>query len=415
MTSLNLGGHSAKSLVETFGSPLYVYDESVVAQELIDWRQALASYPSTRLCYAVKANSQLKLLRYFSERGLSFDIVSGGELSRLLKVGVQGERIVFSGVGKSHVEIEMALSAKVHCFNIESPAELERLSLIGKTHGVKIPIAVRVNPDIDAKTHPYISTGLTENKFGINVESLHQLTTRLANDPWLSWQGLDCHIGSNMHDPKPYQMAANTLFDLAESLHQQGIILKHLDFGGGIGVRYRPEDAPPTVSTYISPILQRAHALCAKNIHLELVFEPGRRLIAEAGFLLTHVEMIKDTPYRRFVVVDASMTELIRPALYQAYHHIEAAWQADESLPSVKCDVVGPVCESADFLGKERMLAVQEGDIVAVKTAGAYASVMSSNYNTRPRPAEVWIEQGKTHLIRRRETYEDIYRFENDD
>lgn len=410
---LTLGGLSAQSLVAEFGSPIYVYDEAVIAGELAAWQQALAGYTAAKLCYAVKANSSLKLLDYFAKRGISFDIVSGGELARLQKVGVPGHRIVFSGVGKSHQEMEQALAAGIYCFNLESVAEMERLAEVGRVHGVKIPVAVRVNPDIDAKTHPYISTGLTNNKFGINIPTLREVAERLGNDPWLAWHGLDCHIGSNMHDPEPYHRAAETLFELAEWLIGQGVALKHLDFGGGIGVRYRADDQPPSIADFIRPIVQQAQALQKKHINLEVVFEPGRRLIAEAGVLLTKVEMLKQTPSRRFVVVDASMSELLRPALYQAYHQIVPAWQADTAAPPSLCDVVGPVCESADFLGTERMLAVQAGDGLAILTAGAYGAVMSSNYNSRPRPAEVWIEHGQATCIRRRERYDELYQLES--
>lgn len=408
-STLNIGGIPAFELAQQFGTPLYVYDQALIAQAQEEWKNALSMHPNHRLCYAVKANGSLKLLHYLAQAGLHFDIVSGGELARLVKVGVGGERVVFSGVGKSIAEIEMALSIGVSCFNIESVAEMDRLSDIGKAHGCKVPVAVRVNPEIDAKTHPYISTGLTENKFGLTINHLREQAARLADDPWLNWLGLDCHIGSNMHDPAPYGLAAKTLFDLLDEFTAKGIALHHLDFGGGIGVRYRPEDSRPLLKPFLQPILERA-----KNYpHLTIMFEPGRRLVAEAGFLLTQVEMIKTTPSHRFVVVDASMTELLRPALYQAFHEIVPAWQADESLPSEPCEVVGPVCESADFLGKQRTLAVQAGDGVAIKTAGAYGMVMASNYNARPRPAEVWIENGKPRLIRERENYDQLFRDEH--
>lgn len=412
MHALTLGGLSTYDLAQQFGTPLYVYDAALIRRELADWQTILRDYPHTRLCYAMKANGTLKLLDFYRQAGLSFDIVSGGELARLERVGVPGARIIFSGVGKSRAEIEHALDYGIYCFNIESLAEIARLSEIGKAHGVRIPVAVRVNPDIDAKTHPYISTGLTENKFGIALSALAQVSPVLADDAHLQWLGLDCHIGSNMHDPMPYLQATETLFNIVETLLTQGIRLRHIDCGGGIGVAYQAKECAPALADFITPILNRARAFSQKHGDIEMIFEPGRRLIAAAGTLITQVEAIKTTPSHRFVIVDAAMTELMRPALYQAYHPIVPAWQSDPDLPEHICDVVGPVCESADFLGKGRALAVREGDGLAIQMVGAYGFVMSSNYNARRKACEVWVEEGQAQLIRHRESYEDGYRLE---
>lgn len=402
---LLIGGVPASDLAQKYGTPLYVYDETKINQELFEWKLTLAAYPKTSLCYAVKANGNLSILKYLWHAGVSFDIVSGGELARLQKIGVSGSRIVFSGVGKYYSEIEQALSAKIRCFNVESEGELERLAEIARAHKVKIPLAIRVNPDIDAKTHPYISTGLTDNKFGLTVDSALRAIEKYRADEFLDWQGLDCHIGSNMHDPLPYHLAAQSLINIALKLEKNGINIHHLDCGGGIGVRYKPTDNHPKIADFIMPIF---NMVGKTNLNVELIFEPGRRLLANSGYLLTKVEGVKNNGSKNFLIVDASMTELARPALYQAYHTVVPCVN-NSSAEALTVDVVGPVCESSDFLAKERVLGANVGEFLAIKTVGAYGFVMSSNYNARPRPAEVWIDNGKDTLIRSRENFEDLY------
>lgn len=411
--NLLIGGIPAKNLAEKYGTPVYVYDEMIINQEILNWKYVLAAYPKTSLCYAVKANGNLNILKYFWNAGISFDIVSDGELARLRKIGVSGSRIVFSGVGKSHAEIEAAITAKVRCFNIESVDEIARLSEIARAHQVKIPVAIRVNPDIDAKTHPYISTGLTDNKFGMSIEECIAAFEKYRGDEFLDWQGLACHIGSNMFDPAPYHQAAQALIEIALKLKRQGINISHLDCGGGIGVAYKPTDKPAKVGDFVTPIF----AMVEKSgLDVELIFEPGRRLIAEAGTLITKVEYIKTNNRKKFIIVDAAMTELMRPSLYQAWHNItplvKKSSTSDNNDSVSLVDVVGPVCESSDFLGKGRQLSAEVGDYLAINTVGAYGFAMSSNYNARPRPPEVFIDNGKDILIRKRESVEDLYRDE---
>ena len=383
-------------LAEKYGTPCYVYSSRAISEQWQAFDTALAHRPHL-ICYAVKANANLAVLNLLARQGSGFDIVSGGELERVLRAGGSPQKIVFSGVGKTTAEIRRALEVGIHCFNIESESELRRTHQIAQEMGVIAPIAVRVNPDVDAYTHPYISTGLKENKFGLEAETALRLYQQAADLPFLNPIGIDCHIGSQLTDISPFLAALERIINLAERLARQGISLKHLDMGGGLGVRYRNE-TPPSSSEYAAAIEKGLG-----NTPYALILEPGRAIVANAGILLTKVEYLKTTAVKSFAIVDAAMNDLIRPALYEAWHEILAAQPRYDVSPK-EYDVVGPVCESGDFLGKSRYLAIKEGDLLAVRSAGAYGFAMSSNYNSRPRAAEVMVDGEKTYLIRERES-----------
>ena len=391
------------AVAERFGTPCYVYSRAALTNALLEFQQELSGLDAL-VCYAMKANSNLAVLNVFARLGAGFDIVSGGELQRALAAGGDPQKIVFSGVGKRADEIRQALDAGILCFNVESAAELERLNEVAGSHGRKAPISLRVNPDVDAKTHPYISTGLKENKFGVAFEEALALYRRAAELPHLTINGIDCHIGSQLLDAAPFAEALDKLLQLVDRLQSEGIQLHHIDLGGGLGIRYRDE-TPPSIQDYLAPLLGEL-----KNRRLKILFEPGRRLVGNAGVLLTRVEYLKPGEAKNFAIVDAAMNDLARPALYDAWHDIQPVSPRTGSPRA--WDIVGPVCESSDFLGRERPLDLQAGDVLAIMSAGAYGMTMSSNYNTRPRAAEVMIDGDTMHLIRRRETINDLYAHE---
>ncbi len=389
-----------------FGTPCYVYSRAALARHWRAFDAAFGDHPH-RICYAVKANSNLAVLNVLAGLGSDFDIVSGGELQRVLKAGGDASQVVFSGVGKQTWEIDAALAAGIGCFNIESVSELRRISAAAAKLRRVAAISVRINPDVDAKTHPYISTGRRENKFGLSAERAVEVYRQAQTEPGIRVSGVACHIGSQLTDLAPYREALRCVLDFVDQLLSLGIIVDHLDFGGGLGVRYRAE-RPPSPAQYGAEIVAQVRA---RQPQLAVAVEPGRAIVAAAGVLLTQTVAIKRGESGNFCVVDAGMNDLLRPALYQAYHDIvEVAPPPD--CPAMQCDVVGPVCESADFLGKNRALKVRESDLLAVRTAGAYGAAMASNYNTRPRPAEVMVDGAACHLVRKRERIEDLYRDE---
>jgi diaminopimelate decarboxylase len=386
------------------GTPVWVYSRAHFERQYQTLKEALQPL-DVRLCYAVKANSNLSVLRIFAELGAGFDIVSGGELMRVLEAGAKPQDVVFSGVGKTVEEIDFALKTGIGCFNVESVAELDRLSSRARILGRPAPVSLRVNPDVDAGTHPYISTGLRSNKFGIPITAAHELYRSAAADRNLVLRGIDCHIGSQILSPAPLIEALSSVLALVDALAADGITLQHIDLGGGIGVPYRADDAAFDVTRWGADI--RA-ALAGRT--LDLVLEPGRFLVANGGVLLTRIEYLKpagEPEAPNFAIVDAAMNDLIRPALYDAWHTIERVTGADAT-PIKQWQVVGPVCESGDFLGHDRELALEPGALLAVHSAGAYGMAQSSNYNTRPRAAEVLVEGDSFRVIRRRETIRDL-------
>lgn len=384
-----------------YGTPSYVYSRRAIEQAFRAWDDALSGIPHL-VCYAVKANSNLAVLNVLARLGAGFDIVSGGELERVLAAGGDPARVVFSGLGKTEEEMRRALQVGIKCFNVESAAELERLQQVAATLGVKAPVSLRVNPDVDAMTHPYISTGLKENKFGIDIALALDLYRRAAALPNLEIHGADCHIGSQLTDDRPLLDALDRMLLLIDELADEGIAIRHLDLGGGLGVTYQDE-TPPTPGEYLAKVRTKV-----AGRDLALLFEPGRSIVANAGVLLTQVNLLKPTEHKNFAILDAAMNDLIRPALYSAWMGIDAV-RPRTDVPAAVWDMVGPVCETGDFLGKDRELALAEGDLLAVRSAGAYGFVMSSNYNTRPRAAEVMIDGDTMHLIRRRETISELF------
>ena len=391
-------------IADRCGTPTYVYSRAHFTTQFNALDAALAPLPH-RICYAVKANGNLAVLRLFAQLGAGFDIVSGGELARVLAAGGQAGKVVFSGVGKRRDEMEQALAAGVRCFNLESASEIERLDEVARAHGTQAPIALRVNPNVDPKTHPYISTGLKTAKFGVAIEDAPGLYRRAADMPGLAIRGIGCHIGSQLLDPAPAAEAATKVAELADRLAAEGIVVEHLDLGGGKGIRYRDEIVPSTAD-YLAPILK---ALAGRKE--QLMFEPGRSLVGNAGVLLTRVEFLKHGTEKNFAVVDAAMNDLKRPALYEAWHDIVAV--TPHAGKKKVYDVVGPVCESGDFLGQDRDLVLAEGDLLAVMSAGAYGMSMSSNYNSRPRAAEIMVDGDKLHLVRRREEVSELFALES--
>lgn len=394
---LTLDGLPLAELARAFGSPLYVYSQQAMLDALAPYQRALAGRRHL-VCYAMKANANLAVLQTFARAGCGLDIVSGGELLRAQAAGVPGEHIVFSGVGKSPAEMRAALQHGVRCFNVESLPELDTLSAEAVALGRRAPVSLRVNPDVDAGTHPYISTGLRDNKFGIPHDAALAAYRHAASLPGLAVVGIDCHIGSQITQIAPYLDALDRLLDLVEALEADGIPLQHIDVGGGLGIRYADED-PPSADVLIAQLLQRLDA--RGHGERELLMEPGRSLVGNAGVLLTQVQVLKPGPSKNFCIVDAAMNDLVRPAMYEAWMAIEPCQARPEPAPT--WDVVGPVCESGDWIGRARALAVQPGDVLAVLSAGAYGMAMASNYNTRPRAAEVLIVNGQPQLVRDRE------------
>lgn len=399
---LQLEGVPLAPLAEQHGTPLYVYSRAALEAPLRNWLAALEARPA-RVHYAVKANSNLAILSLFARLGAGFDIVSGGELARVLAAGGDASKTVFSGVGKSAAEIRTALQAGIGCFNVESLPELDRIHHIATQLGRTAPVALRVNPDVDAKTHPYISTGLKNNKFGIAWKDAREAARTAARLPCLRLTGIACHIGSQILDPAPLADAAARLLGLVQQLEQDGIRLDHIDLGGGLGIRYRPEDHPPTPAQWLAPILQ---TFAGRPERLD--FEPGRCLIGNAGLLLTRVEYLKPGEDKNFLIVDAAMNDYIRPALYDAWNAITEVAPAPGAQP-LTADLVGPVCESTDVLARDRTLTAAAGDLLAILSTGAYGMSMSSTYNARPRLAEILIDGPRAHLIRPRDTLESLY------
>jgi diaminopimelate decarboxylase len=395
---------SLNAVAEQFGTPTYVYSRQALTQNYMAYADALGDHPGM-ICYAMKANSNIAVLNVLARLGAGFDVVSCGEMERVIAAGGDPSKIVFSGVGKEAYEMQRALELNVHCFNVESEPELELLAEVAANCGKTANISLRVNPDVDAGTHPYISTGLKENKFGIDINRAPAVYARAATLPSLNIVGVDCHIGSQLTEIAPFIDALDRLLALVDELATQGITLQHLDLGGGLGVNYQGEQ-PPAVSEYMDAIKAKL-----KDRPLSLVFEPGRSIAANAGVLLTRVQYLKPTESKHFAIVDAGMNDNIRPALYQAWQNIRPV-NRDDGLAR-EWDLVGPVCESGDFLAKERNLSLSGGDLLAMMDSGAYCFAMSSNYNSRGRAAEVMVDSDTAHLIRQRETTEDLIRGEH--
>ncbi len=392
-------------VAEQFGTPAYVYSRSALTAALQEFHDVLNAHPAGEgalVCFAVKANSNLAILNLFARLGAGFDIVSGGELQRVLAAGADPQKIVFSGVGKTAEEMRQALEAGIFCFNIESIPELDRLNDIAGELGKKAPVSLRVNPNVDPKTHPYISTGLKAAKFGVAYDDALALYRRAAGLANIAVTGIDCHIGSQLLDPSPFIEALDRILALVDQLAAEGIRIHHVDLGGGLGIKYRADQVQPTVAAYLNPLLDKL-----KGRGLKVVLEPGRRLVGNAGLLLTRIEYLKAGEEKNFAIIDAAMNDLMRPALYEAWHDIVPVTPR----PGVTqdYDVVGPVCETGDFLGQARPLTVQPGDLLAVMSAGAYGMAMASNYNTRPRAAEIMVDGTQVHLIRARESVEQLY------
>ena len=395
-----------KQLAEEFGTPLYIYSRATLERHWHAFDSALGDHPHL-ICYAVKANSNIGILNVMAKLGSGFDIVSQGELERVLAAGGDASKVVFSGVAKSRAEIMRALEVGIRCFNVESIAELHHINQIAGEMGKIAPISLRVNPDVDAHTHPYISTGLKENKFGVSVDEAREVYKLAATLPHVKITGMDCHIGSQLTELQPFLDATDRLIRLMEQLKEDGITLKHLDLGGGLGVTYTDE-TPPHPSDYATALLNKL-----KDYEdLEIILEPGRAIAANAGILVAKVQYLKSNESRNFAITDTGMNDMIRPALYEAYMNII---EIDRTLEREKAiyDVVGPVCETSDFLGKQRKLAIAEGDYIAQRSAGAYGASMSSNYNSRPRTAEVLVDGDKAHLIRRRESLSELWALES--
>lgn len=395
-----------KQLAEQFGTPLYVYSRATLERHWHAFNNAFGEHPHL-VCFAVKSNPNIAILNIMAKLGSGFDIVSQGELERVLAAGGDAGKVVFSGVAKSRQEIARALEVNIRCFNVESEAELLRINQIAGEMGKIAPISLRVNPDVDAHTHPYISTGLKENKFGVSVEQAREVYKVAATLSNIEIVGMDCHIGSQLTELQPFLDAVDRLIVLMKQLKQDGIHLKHLDLGGGLGVTYTDE-TPPHPTEYAKALWEKLSAFS----ELEIIVEPGRAITANAGILVTKVEYLKSNESRNFAIVDAGMNDMIRPALYQAYMNI---LEIDRTLAREEkmYDVVGPICETSDFLGKQRKLAIAEGDYLAQRSAGAYGASMSSNYNSRPRTAEVMVDGDKAYLIRRREALNELWQLES--
>ncbi|MCA1939270.1 MAG: diaminopimelate decarboxylase [Dechloromonas sp.] len=393
------------TIAEQFGTPAYVYSRAALSESLKEFHDVLGAHPAgagALVCYAVKANSNLAILNLFARLGAGFDIVSGGELQRVLAAGADPRKVVFSGVGKTAAEMKLALEAGIFCFNIESIPEIERLNEVAGQLGKKAPVSLRVNPNVDPKTHPYISTGLKEAKFGVAYDDALALYRRAAALPNIAVAGIDCHIGSQLLDPSPFAEALDRILALIDQLAAEGIHIHHIDLGGGLGIKYRADQVQPTVAAYLNPLLDKL-----QGRGLQVVLEPGRRLVGNAGLLLTRVEFLKHGEAKDFAIIDAAMNDLMRPALYEAWHDIDPV--VPRAGTTRDYDVVGPVCETGDFLGQARPLTIEPGDLLAVMSAGAYGMAMASNYNTRPRAIEVMVDGDRVHVIRQRETVAQLY------
>jgi diaminopimelate decarboxylase len=389
------------SIAEQYGTPTYIYSRATLERHWHAFNDAFSDTPHC-VCYAMKANSNLAVLNILARIGSGFDIVSGGELARVLAAGGQANRTVFSGVGKTVAEIRYALEQGVRCFNVESIPELERINDVAADIEMIAPVSIRVNPDVDAQTHPYISTGLKENKFGIAIDQAEDVYLQAQTMSHIEIKGIDCHIGSQLTSVTPFVDALKRVLVLVDRLAELDIHLSHLDIGGGLGITY-DDEVPPTPEEYaaaLTPLLA--------NRKLEILMEPGRAIAGNAGVLLTRIEYLKPTEDRRFAIVDAAMNDLLRPALYQSWQQIQPVVQ-DDTVEALHYDIVGPVCETGDFLGKDRLLAIKQGDLLAIRSAGAYGFTMSSNYNSRPRAAEIMVDGDEIHLIRARESIESLY------
>jgi len=407
--SLFIEDVSLAQLAQAHGTPLYVYSKASMVAALAAYQRGFDGR-KVQICYAMKANSSLAVLQVFARQGCGFDIVSGGELRRVLAAGGDAAKIIFSGVGKTRAEMRMALEAGIGCFNVESESELDVLSEVARSMGKRAPISIRVNPNVDPKTHPYISTGLKGNKFGVAHERTVATYQRAASLPGLQVMGIDCHIGSQITEETPYLDAVDRMLDLVRDIEAAGIPIHHIDFGGGLGINYNG-DAPPAADDLWAKLLAKLDARGYGD--RQFMIEPGRSLVGNAGVCLTEVLYVKPGEQKNFCIVDAAMNDLPRPAMYQAFHAIVPVQAAAAAATTEQVyDVVGPICESGDWIGRDRSLSVQPGDQLAVLSAGAYCSSMGSNYNTRARPAEVLVDGGQSHLIRARETVEDTFRSE---
>ena len=387
-------------IAERFGTPCYVYSRAALTDGYRQFAEAFKSREHL-ICYAVKANSSLAILNLFARLGAGFDIVSGGELQRVLAAGGAANKVVFSGVGKSEAEMRAALDAGILCFNVESAPELDRLNAVAGSMGKIAPISLRVNPDVDAKTHPYISTGLKQNKFGVAYTEALAIYRKAAGMAHIKITGMDCHIGSQLTETSPFIAAAEKVLALVDQLAAEGVVLEHLDLGGGLGIRY-DDETPPSIAEYAQALLAVLQGRSEK-----IIVEPGRVLVGNAGVLLTRIEYLKHGEEKNFAIVDAAMNDLMRPALYEAYHAILPVLK--KPVGSLSYDVVGPICETGDFIGRGREMPVEQGDVLAVMSAGAYGMSMSSNYNTRPRAVEVMVDQAQTHVIREREEVSQLF------
>ena len=392
---------SLLEIAKQYNTPCYVYSNNAIQSRYLEFDSAFTSGQHL-LCYAVKANSNISILNTLAKLGSGFDIVSIGELFRVLEAGGDPMKVVFSGVGKREDEMRFALEKNIKCFNVESESELLKLNKVAENMGMLAPVSLRVNPDVDAKTHPYIATGLKENKFGIAFESAKVIYEQAANMSNISLIGIGCHIGSQISSLTPFQDALQRLLDLIDELKQLGIELQHVDIGGGLGITYQNE-IPPTPTEYVNAVTS-----ITQKRDLEVIIEPGRSIVGNAGILLTKVEYLNITPFRNFAVIDAAMNDLIRPSLYDSWHEIKCVMQNSNIKENIY-DVVGPICETGDFIGKNRSLSLSEGDLLAIFSAGAYGFSMSSNYNSRPRAAEILVDGVKVHEVRRREKLEDLF------
>jgi len=395
---------SVTDLAAQYGTPLYVYSRKAFEEHYLAYANALKGKDAL-VCYAIKANSNLAVLNVLAKLGAGFDIVSRGELERVLQAGGDANKVVFSGVAKTAEEMQFALEKGVHCFNVESAMELERLNEVAMEMGVKAPVSLRVNPDVDAQTHPYISTGLKENKFGVDIEVAVDVYLRAKDMEGINIIGVDCHIGSQLTQITPFLDAIDRVLVLIDTLNENGIELEHVDLGGGLGVVY-DDETPPSPQEFIDAIMPKL-----EGRNLKLVLEPGRSIAANAGIFVTQVEFLKSNGDKNFAIIDGGMNDLIRPSLYSAWQKIVEVSPREGEKKSY--DVVGPVCETGDFLGKDRELAIQAGDLLAVKSSGAYGFVMASNYNTRNKPAEIMVDGERAHLVRRRETVQDQIQLES--
>jgi len=405
------------AIAEQFGSPTYVYSKAALVENFSAYSQACKANgrdESTALvCYSVKSNSNLAVLNLLSRMGSGFDIVSGGELLRVIAAGGDPRKVIFSGVGKTHEEMRLALSHDILCFNVESAAELQRLNDVASEVGKQAPVSLRVNPNVDAKTHPYISTGLKENKFGIAYDEALETYRKAAGLPHIRVVGIDCHIGSQLLDDAPLLEAFDRLTELVDRMSEDGIHVHHLDIGGGIGINYN-NDQPVAVGDYLTRLFRKVDQWRQRRYQgapIQVLFEPGRSIVGNAGVLLTQVEYLKHGEAKNFAIVDAAMNDLMRPAMYEAWHGVQAVTQRSSAARTY--DVVGPVCESGDWLARERDLAIEQGDLLAIMSAGAYGMTMSSNYNTRGRAAEVMVDGDKLHLIRKREAASELFTLES--